>query len=106
MSRKLQTHSHYHHLTIPEVLEKTTKLLTNTTPYNIHSAEQTLPHRTRTTLAQLRANKSILLQSYLHTVNHETYMPQCPLCLSHTHDINHIFNCSQVPTQHNTTQRH
>ena len=57
----------------------------------------------RTKLAQLRANKSPLLQSYLHTVNPDTYMPQCPLCLSHTHDTNYLFNCSQVPTQHNTT---
>ena len=56
----------------------------------------------RKNLAQLRANKSPLLQSYLHTVNPETYTLQCLLCLSHTHDTNHLFNCSQVPTQHNT----
>ena len=56
-----------------------------------------------TKLAQLRANKSPVSQSYLHTVNPSTYMSQCPLCLSHTHDTNHLFNCSQVPTQHNTT---
>ena len=57
----------------------------------------------RTKLAQLRANKLPLLQSYLHTVNSETYTPQCPLCLSHTHDTNHLFKCSQLQTQHNTT---
>ena len=56
-----------------------------------------------TKLVQLRANKSPLLQSYLHTVNPETYTPQCPLCLSHTQDTNHLFNYSQLPTQHNTT---
>ena len=50
------------------------------------------------------ANKSPLLQSYLHTVNLETYTPQYPLCLSHTHDTIHLFNCNQVPTQHNTTR--
>ena len=75
----------------------------NTTPYDIHLSEQTLPRHMRTKLAQLRANKSTLLQSYLHTVNPETYMPQFPLYLSHTHDTNHFFNCSQLPTQHNTT---
>ena len=32
----------------------------------------------------------------------ETYMPQFPLCLSHIHDTNHLFNCSQVPIQQNT----
>ena len=76
--------------------------LTNTS-YDIHSSEQTLPCHMRTKLVQLRANKSPLLQTYLHTVNLETYTPQCPLCLSHTHDTNHLFNCSQVPTQHDTT---
>ena len=38
-----------------------------------------------------------------HTVNPETYMPQCPLCLSHTHNTNHLFNCSQITTQHHTS---
>ena len=56
-----------------------------------------------TKLAQLKANKLPLLQSYLHTVNPETYTPQCPLFLSHTHNTNHLFKCSQVATQHNTT---
>ena len=36
-------------------------------------------------------------------VNSDTYTPQCPFCLSRTHDANHLFNCSQVPTQQNTT---
>ena len=55
-----------------------------------------------TKLAQLRANKSPFLQSYLHTVNPETYTPQCPVCLSHTHDTNHLLKCSQLPTQQNS----
>ena len=54
-------------------------------PYDIHSSEQTLPCHMHTKLAQLRANKSPFLQNYLHTVNPKTYLPQCPLCLSHTH---------------------
>ena len=48
-----------------------------------------------TKLAQLKANKSSLLQNYPHTVNPDTYMPQRPLCLTHMHDINHHFNCGQ-----------
>ena len=76
--------------------------VTNITPYDIHSSEQTLPCHMHTKLTQPRANKSSLLQSYLHKSD-ETYTPQCPLCLSHTHDTNHLFNCSHVPTQHNTT---
>ena len=47
------------------ILEKYNKV-TNTTPYDIHSSEQTLPCHMHTKLAQLRANKSPLLQSYLH----------------------------------------
>ena len=77
--------------------------IANTTPYDINLSEQTLPCHMHTKLAQLRANKSPLLQSDQHTVNPENYMPQYHLCLSHTHDINHLFNCNQVSTQHNTT---
>ena len=77
--------------------------VTNTTPYEIHLSEQTLPRHMRTKLAKLRANKSLLLQSYIHAVNPETYTSRCPLHLSHTHDTNHLFNCSQPPTQHKIT---
>ena len=76
--------------------------VTDTTPYGIHLSEQRLPRHMRTKLTQLRASKSPLLKSYLHKVNSEIYTPQCPLCLSHTHDTNHLFYCSEVRTQHNT----
>ena len=36
-------------------------------------------------------------------VNPKTYTPQCPLCLTHTHDTNYFFNHCQVPTQHHAT---
>ena len=71
-------------------------------PYNIHLSEKILPRHMRTNLAQLRANKSPLLQSYLHTVNPETYMSQCPLCLAHTHTILNTF-LTIVKYQHNNT---
>ena len=58
--------------------------VTNATLYEIHLSEQTLPCHMHTKLAQLRANKSPLSQSYLHNSEPKTYMPQCPLCLSHT----------------------
>ena len=74
--------------------------VTTTTPYDVHSSEQTSPRHMRTKLAQLRASKSPLLQSYLHTVNPNTYTPQCPLCLSQTHDTNSL---TAVNYQHNTT---
>ena len=68
--------------------------VTNTTPYKIRTNITTLyAYKTGTT----QANKSPLLQSYLHTVNPD--MPQCPLCLSQTHETNHhLFNCSQELT--------
>ena len=47
----------------------------NTTPYDIHSSEQTLPRHMRTKLEQIKANKSALLQNFLHEVNPETYTP-------------------------------
>ena len=78
--------------------------VSNTIPYGIHSSEKTLPHHLHTKLAQLKANKSPLLQSYLliHTVNPKTYMQQCPLCLSHTH-MTLISSLTVMKCQHNTT---
>ena len=84
----------------PDITPGKCREVTDTTPYDIHSLEQILPLHMRTKLAQIRANKSPFLQSYLYTNNPETYPPLCPLCLSHTHDTNHLFNCSQVITQH------
>ena len=65
----------------------------NTASYDIKSSQQTLRRYMRTKPAQLRANKSPLLRSYLPTVKLDTYTPQCPLCLAHTHmhDTNHLF---------------
>ena len=48
--------------------------VTNTTPYDIHSSEQTLPRHMRKKLAQLRANKLPLLQSYLHTLKQGKFL--------------------------------
>ena len=60
------------------------KKVTNTTLYDIHLSKQILLSYMHAKLPQLRANKSALSQSYQHTVNSETYTPQCPLCLSCT----------------------
>ena len=82
------------------VLEKTTKLLTPH-PVTFIYQDITTSYAYKTGTAQ--SQQITLLQSYLHTVNPDTEMPQCSLYLSHTHDTNHLFNCSQVPTQHNAT---
>lgn len=74
------------------------KILNRIAP-DISEAEKNLPHSTRRTLAQLRTNKSPLLQSYLHKIAPETHpTPQCPLCSNQTHDTPHLFNCPAVQT--------
>ena len=43
---------------------------------------------------------------YLYTVNFDTYMLQCPLCLTHICNTNYLFNCSQVLTQYNASEEY
>ena len=66
---------HIHTTTSQYFSSRKNNKVTNTTPYDIHLSKQTLPYHMRTKLVQLRANKSPLLQSYLHIVNPETHMP-------------------------------
>ena len=68
-----QTHSHYHHSQYLNSRKKNE--VTNTALHDIYYSEKTLPRHMRTKLAQLRANKSLLLQRYLHTVNPNTFTP-------------------------------
>ena len=92
----------------PRNVKKASNTFTLPPPYNISVPEKltklpkfilTLPRHMRTKLAQLRANKSPFLQSYLHKVNPDTYTPQC---LTYTYDTNHCLTV--VKYQHNTTQ--
>ena len=94
-----KTYLHYHHLTREKisVLEKITKLPTPH-PMTFIYQKKILPSHMHTKLPQLRANKSPLLQAYLHTANSETYMPHC---LTHTHDTN--TSLTVVIYQQNTT---
>ena len=52
--------------------------------------------------AQLRTNKSPILISYLHKVD-ETHHPSplCPLCKTHPHTTDHLFNCTHLYTSSN-----
>ena len=71
----------------------------NDHPPAIDSSEQSLPRHTRTTLAQLRTNKSPFLLSYLHKINATKYIsPLCPLCRTIPHDTTHLFQCPEVQT--------
>ena len=63
----------------------------------ISPSELSLPRETRRTLGQLRTNKSPILISYLHKVD-ETHHPSplCPLCKTHPHTTDHLFNCTPI----------
>ena len=72
--------------------------VTNITPNDIHSSEQTLPqywHNSEPTNHYFRKVTDIMCSEP------ESYMSQCPLCMSPTHETN-LFYCSQVLTQYNT----
>ena len=66
------------------------------------SSEFSLPIETRRTLAQLRTNKSPIIISYLHKV-YETHHPSplCPICKTHPHTTDHLFNCTHIYTSNN-----
>ena len=68
-------------------------------PPGINPIEETLPRGTRRTLAQLRTNKSPLLNSYLNKINPKTNpSPNYPLCKNKTHDTKHLFTCTNIKT--------
>ena len=50
-------------------------------------------------MAQLRANKSLVLASYLNHIDPTSNpSPTCPLCRMAEHNTAHLFNCPQMPT--------
>ena len=73
--------------------------ITNSIAPDIHPSEETLPRATRTLLAQVRAGKSPLLQTYLHLIQPQTYSPLCPLCKTNEHTTQHLFQCHELHTQ-------
>ena len=74
------------------------KILRPPTPH-INSSKEILPRLTRRTLAQLRTNKAPFLKSYLHKVDAKSHpSPLFPLCNTHTHNTQHLFNCTHIRT--------
>ena len=68
----------------------------------ISPSELSLPREARRTLAQLRTNKSPILISYLHKVDETRYpSPLCPLCKTHPHTTDHLFNGTHLYTSSN-----
>ena len=71
----------------------------NGPPPKIDDSEDRLPRQTQRRLAQLRANKSPFLLSYLHHIDPDNYpSPTCPLCRVAEHNTIHLFNCPHIPT--------
>jgi hypothetical protein len=64
---------------------------------HIHSSEQLLPRKARTTLAQLRSGHSIFLNSYKSRISPDT-SPTCPHCNISNHTTTHLFTCTPNST--------
>ena len=82
-----------HLLTIPD------SRILNRPPPDIDKSEDELPRETQRRLAQLRADKSPFLLSYLHRIDPTNNpSPNCPLCKVAEHNTVHLFNCPHLPT--------
>ena len=74
----------------------------NIPPPEIDKTETELQRKTRRLLAQLRANKSPFLLSYLNHIDPNNYpSPSCPLCRVAEHNTIHLSNCTHMPTDLN-----
>ena len=92
--KTIHTHIVQRHLsTIPD------NNIINRPPPEIDKSETELPRRTRRLLAQLRANKSPFLLSYLNHIDpNNNPSSSCPLCRVAEHNTTHLFNCPHIPT--------
>ena len=71
----------------------------NRPPPEKDKTETELPRQTQRLLAQLRANKSPFLLSYLNHIDPDNHPSStCPLCRVAEHNTIHLFNCPHVPT--------
>ena len=77
-------------------LESSSSKLLNSRPPPIATAEQTLPRKTRTTLAQLRTGPSRILGQYMNRID-PTTRNHCHNCGQSPHDTHHLFDCPSKP---------
>jgi hypothetical protein len=69
----------------------------NAKPPEIHPEEKTLPRKVRCSLSQFRSGFSRKVNSYMNRLDPDT--PNiCPSCNLNPHDVPHLFNCPQNPT--------
>ena len=70
----------------------------NHQPPEIHRSELTLTRKARCSLSQLRSGFSKKVNEYNHRLNEEI-ANTCPFCHTSPHDVPHLFNCNNNPTE-------
>ena len=89
--------SSIHQDVVRNAIESNSSKLLNGRPPPISTAEQTLPRKTRTILAQLRTGHSRILGQYMNRYD-RTAHNHCHNCGHSPHDTHHLFNCPSKPT--------
>ena len=84
--------SSIHQDVVTTVIESSSSKLLNGRSPPIATAEQTLPRRTRTILAQLRTGHSRILCQYMNSID-TTARNHCHDCGHSPHDTHHLFDC-------------
>ena len=86
-----------HQDVVRTVIESSSSKLLNGRQPPIATAEQILPRKTRTILAQLRTGHSRILGQYMNKID-QTMRNHCHNCGHSSHDTHHLFNCPSKPT--------
>ena len=89
--------SSIHQDVVRTVIESSSSKLLNDRPLPIATAEQTLPRKTRSILAQLRTSHSRILGQYMNRFD-KTARNHCHNCCHSPHDTHHLFDCPSKPT--------
>ena len=89
--------SSIHQDVVRTVIESSSSKLLNGRPPHIVTAEQTLPRKLRTILAQLRTGHSRILGQYMNRID-PTMRNHCHNCGHPPHDTHHLFDCPSKPT--------
>ena len=84
--------SSIHQDVVRTVIESSSSKLLNGRPPPIATAEQTLPRKTRTILAQLRTGHSRILGQYMNRID-LTARNHCHNCGHSPHNSHHLFDC-------------
>ena len=89
--------SSIHQDVVRNVIESSSSKLLNGRPPLIATAEQTLPRKTTTILAQLRTGHSRILGQYMNRID-PTKRNHCHNCGQSPSDTHHLFDCPSKPT--------